>query len=56
VLALAALPGTALGRLGEPSTVSARPPAGGTARRLHDAPWPGLGVDEIAAHLIGECE
>src|ERR1700722_4653879 len=42
VLALAALPGTALGRLGEPSTAS--PAAGAAARMLHDAPlppWPG---------------
>src|SRR4029077_17657581 len=35
--------------------------AGGGAaiRTLHDAPlprWPGRKIDEIAAHLIGECE
>ena len=46
VLALAALPGTALGRLGEPSTSSpaAWAAAGAAARMLHDAPlppWPG---------------
>src|SRR4249920_221732 len=46
VLALAALPGTALGRLGEPSTASAAAwaAAGAAARMLHDAPlppWPG---------------
>ena len=46
VLALAALPGTALGRLGEPSTASpaAWAAAGAAARTLHDAPlppWPG---------------
>ena len=43
VLALAALPGTALGRLGEPSTASAAAwsawaAAGATVRMLHDAP------------------
>src|SRR6202042_431204 len=55
VLALAALPGTALGRLGEPSTTSpaAWAAAGAAARMLHDAPlppWPSrkLGGDGIA--------
>ena len=52
VLALAALPGTALGRLGEPSTASpaAWAAAGAAARMLHDAPlppWPGRSSDEI---------
>ena len=61
VLAVAALPGTALGRLGEPSTASsaAWAAAGAAARMLHDAPlppWPGLSVDELASHLDGECE
>jgi aminoglycoside phosphotransferase (APT) family kinase protein len=68
VLALAALPGTALGRLGEPSTASAAAwaAAGAAARMLHDAPlppWPrrsldGLPsqLDEIATQLDGECE
>src|SRR5438132_12346921 len=61
VLALAALPGTALGRLGEPSTASpaAWAAAGAAARRLHDAPlppWPGRSLDEIASQLDGECE
>jgi len=61
VLALAALPGTALGRLGEPSTASAAAwaAAGAAARRLHEAPlpsWPGRSLDAIAAHLDGECE
>jgi aminoglycoside phosphotransferase (APT) family kinase protein len=61
VLALAALPGRALGRLGEPSTVSpaAWAAAGAAARVLHDAPlppWPGRSLDEIAAQLDGECE
>jgi aminoglycoside phosphotransferase (APT) family kinase protein len=62
VLAIAALPGTALGRLGEPSTASpaAWAAAGAAIRRLHDAPlppWPGRrSRAEIAAHLDGECE
>ena len=61
VLALAALPGTALGRLGEPSTASsaAWAAAGAAVRMLHDAPlppWPGRSLDEIASHLDGECE
>ena len=52
VLALAALPGTALGRLGEPSTASpaAWTAAGAAVRMLHDAPlppWPGRSLDEI---------
>ncbi len=60
VLALAALPGTALGRLGEPSTASpaAWAAAGAAARTLHDAPlppWPGRSLDEIASHLDAEC-
>jgi aminoglycoside phosphotransferase len=61
VLALAALPGTALGRLGEPSTASsaAWAAAGAAVRMLHDAPlppWSGKSPDEIAARLDGECE
>jgi aminoglycoside phosphotransferase (APT) family kinase protein len=68
VLALAALPGTVLGRLGQPSTASAAAwaAAGAAARMLHDAPpppWPGgsaaeLGsqLDELASQLDGECE
>jgi aminoglycoside phosphotransferase len=42
VLALATLPGRALGRLGRPSTASAAAwsAAGAAARRLHDAPLP----------------
>lgn len=42
VLALAALPGTALGRLGEPSAASAAAwaAAGAAVRMLHDAPLP----------------
>ena len=61
VLALAALPGRALGRLGGPSTASAAAwaAAGATARMLHDAPlppWPGSRLDELASHLDSECE
>jgi aminoglycoside phosphotransferase len=61
VLALAALPGTALGRLGEPSSASpaAWAAAGAAARMLHDAPlppWPGRSLDEIASRLDRECE
>jgi hypothetical protein len=61
VLALAALPGTALGRLGEPSTASAAAwaAAGAAARMLHDSPlppWPGRRLDEIESRLDGECE
>src|ERR1051325_5983379 len=56
VLALAALPGTALGRLGEPSTASAAAwvAAGAAARMLHDAPlppWPGRSLNDIASRL-----
>ncbi len=61
VLALAALPGTALGRLGEPSTASsaAWAAAGAAARLLHDAPlppWPGRSLDELTSRLDSECE
>jgi aminoglycoside phosphotransferase (APT) family kinase protein len=61
VLALAALPGTALGRLGEPSSASsaAWASAGAAARMLHDAPlppWPGRSIDELASRLADECE
>jgi aminoglycoside phosphotransferase (APT) family kinase protein len=61
VLALAALPGTALGRLGEPSSASpgAWAAAGAAARTLHAAPlppWPGRTPDDIAAHLDSQCE
>jgi aminoglycoside phosphotransferase (APT) family kinase protein len=60
VLALAAVPGTALGRLGEPSTASpaAWAAAGAAVRTLHDAPlppWPGRSLDEIASRLDDEC-
>src|SRR3954451_4802382 len=50
LLALGALPGMALGRLGEPSPASsaAWTAAGAAARTLHDAPlspWPGRRPD-----------
>ncbi len=61
VLALAAVRGTALGRLGEPSPASpeAWAAAGAVVRRLHDAPlppWPGPSLHEIAANLDRQCE
>ncbi|MEC3913156.1 phosphotransferase family protein [Nocardia sp. CDC160] len=61
VLALAALPGVALGRVGEPSEASAAAwrAAGAVIRELHDAPlppWEGRGVEEIGVQLDGECE
>jgi len=61
VLALAALPGKALGHLGDPSTSSpaAWVAAGAVIRALHDAPlppWQGRGVDDLASHLADECE
>jgi aminoglycoside phosphotransferase (APT) family kinase protein len=59
-LAIAAVPGTALGVLSEPSTASpaAWAAAGAVIRRLHDAPlppWPGRGLDDVAAELDREC-
>ncbi|MEV1023121.1 aminoglycoside phosphotransferase family protein [Streptomyces sp. NPDC050264] len=64
VLAIAAVPGTALGRLGEPSTSSpaAWAAAGAAIRRLHDAPLPSSpgraskNLDQLTAELDGECE
>jgi len=61
VLALAALPGTALGRLGQASTASptAWAAAGAAVRMLHDSPlppWPGRSLDDIALRLDRECE
>ena len=60
-LALAALPGRALGRLSEPSAASpaAWAAAGAAVRTLHDAPlppWPGESTGELASHLADECE
>ncbi len=61
VLALAALPGTALGRLGQPSTSSsaAWAAAGAAIRKLHDAPlppWPSTRRDESTSQLEEECQ
>ena len=60
VLAIAALPGQALGVLGEPSpaTPAAWTAAGGVIRTLHDAPlppWPGQRLEDMAAELDREC-
>lgn len=61
VLALAALPGAALGSLGKPSAASsaAWAAAGAAVRTLHEAPlppWPGQSLDELALCLDGECD
>ncbi|MFD8305078.1 phosphotransferase family protein [Streptomyces sp. NPDC059690] len=64
VLAVAALPGTTLGRLGGPSTGSsvAWAAAGAAIRKLHDAPLPpgvgraGRSIVALATELDGECE
>lgn len=60
VLALAAVSGEPLGRLGEPSPHSSQAwaAAGAALRALHDAPlppWQGRTVDETAAELDVEC-
>lgn len=60
VLAIAAVPGKALGVLGAPSDASsaAWAAAGAAVRRLHDAPlppWPGRRLDDVAAELETEC-
>ncbi|WP_034263437.1 phosphotransferase family protein [Actinospica robiniae] len=61
VLAIAAVRGTPLARLGEPSTASptAWAAAGAALRKLHDAPlppWPGPTVEKVAADLEHECD
>ncbi|WP_190125604.1 phosphotransferase family protein [Streptomyces inusitatus] len=64
VLAIAALPGTTLGRLGGPSTGSPKAwaAAGAAIRKLHDAPLPprpgraGRSSGALAAELDDECE
>lgn len=61
VLAIAAVPGTALGRLGEPSPASAAAweAAGAAARALHDAPlppWTGRSLIDVASRLDEECD
>ncbi|MDG6103783.1 aminoglycoside phosphotransferase family protein [Dactylosporangium aurantiacum] len=60
VLALAAVPGAPLGRLGGPSAASpaAWAAAGAAVRRLHDAPlppWHGPSAEDGAARLEAEC-
>ncbi|BCJ34069.1 aminoglycoside phosphotransferase [Actinocatenispora thailandica] len=63
VLAIAAVPGAEIARLGEPSTASpaAWAAAGAALRNLHDAPlppWPargGRGIGELSAELDAEC-
>jgi aminoglycoside phosphotransferase (APT) family kinase protein len=60
VLALAALPGTALGRIGEPSSASpaAWAAAGAAVRMLHEAPlppWASSRCEDVAARLDVEC-
>ncbi|MGI3786119.1 MAG: phosphotransferase family protein [Janthinobacterium lividum] len=60
VLALRALRGRALGRLGEPSPASSAAwvATGATVRRLHDAPlppWPGQSLDQLGSRLDREC-
>jgi hypothetical protein len=62
VIALGALPGKALGRLGEPSPAShaAWAAAGAAVRKLHDAPLParrGRSADAaVRAEMESECE
>jgi aminoglycoside phosphotransferase (APT) family kinase protein len=61
VLAIAAVPGTALGVLGKPSPASpaAWAAAGAAIRTLHEAPlppWPGKSLDTFAAELDAGCE
>ncbi len=60
-LALAALAGRPIARLGEPSDASpaAWAAVGRALRSLHDAPpppWPGPDVDELVARLDRECD
>ena len=61
VLAIAAVPGTALGRLGQPSWASATAWAatGAAIRSLHDSPpppWSSRNLGELTAGLDAECE
>ena len=61
VLALSAIEGTPLGRLGEPSTASpaAWAAVGAALRTLHDAPlppWPWKRLDGLDAKLANECD
>jgi aminoglycoside phosphotransferase (APT) family kinase protein len=61
VLALAAVRGTKLGHLGEPSTASAAAwtAAGAAVRTLHQTPappWSSRNLEDLAPRLAGECE
>ncbi|MET8861768.1 aminoglycoside phosphotransferase family protein [Nonomuraea sp. NPDC004580] len=61
VLALAALPGRALGRLSEPSEASSMAwvAAGAAVRKVHEAPlpsWGGRSLDDVVRELDAECE
>ncbi len=61
VLALAAVRGTALGHLGDPSSAppAAWAAAGAAARMLHHAPlppWPGKTLEGLRSRLDSECE
>ena len=61
VLALAALPGTPLARLGQPSSASpaAWAAAGAAVRLLHEAPlpaWPRKNLDELRSRLETESD
>lgn len=61
VLAIAAVPGTALGRLGQPSPASSTAWAatGAAIRSLHDSPpppWLSRNLAELTAGLDAECE
>jgi aminoglycoside phosphotransferase (APT) family kinase protein len=61
VLALATVPGRALGHLGEPSSASAAAwaAAGAAVRALHETPlppWQGRSAGDLASSLAGECE
>ena len=61
VLAIAAVSGTALGRIGQPSRASsaAWAAAGAAIRSLHDSPpppWPSRNLGELTARLDAECE
>ncbi|MCL2581642.1 MAG: phosphotransferase [Streptosporangiales bacterium] len=61
VLAIAAVRGTSLGRIGEPSAASSAAwfAAGAAVRKLHGAPlpgWPGRSLENLAFRLDYECE
>jgi len=61
VLALAAVPGRTLGRLGTPSTgpANAWAAVGRTLRTLHDAPlppWPAKSLADLSSRLSNECD